>query len=329
MLKHLADSKKNMENISAKNIENAKVHLVLGSGGARGIAHIGVIQELQRLNCEIVSVTGSSMGAVVGGVYCTGKLDVFTDWLLSIKKKDVFSLLDFTLSTSGFIKGKKILHTLEELIGKYNIEELEIPFTAVATDLSHKKEVRYKTGNLYHAIRASIGIPTLFTPLIDRDRLLIDGGILNPLPISNVKKNCENEIVVAVNLCAKAQSSVFRLKKHEKIIRSDYFATHKNKIEHFIAEWLKKQQSEPELETPNIINILTQTIDLMQDRVTIQTINTHKPDVLVNIRRDFAHTMDFHASEKLINEGVRAFNSALSNREKTLSDLDDESIYVV
>ena len=314
-----------MENTSTKNIENAKIHLVLGSGGARGIAHIGVINELQRLNCEIISVTGCSMGAVVGGVYCTGKLDVFTDWLLSIKKKDVFALLDFTLSTSGFIKGKKILHIIEELIGKHNIEELDIPFTAVATDLSHKKEVHYKTGNLYQAIRASIGIPSLFTPMIDHDRLLIDGGILNPLPLSNVKKNTENEIVVAVNLCAKPQTSAFHLKKHEPFINTEYFGAYKDKIEH----WLKKEHDEPELEAPNFISILTETIDLMQDRVTLQTINTYKPDVLVNIRRDFAHTMDFHASAKLIKEGVRAFNSALADKEKTMCGLDDELMYVI
>ena len=314
-----------MKNPAAKNIKNAKVHLVLGSGGARGIAHIGVIQELERLNCEILSVTGCSMGAVVGGVYCTGKLDVFTDWLLSLRKKDVIGLMDFTLSTAGFIKGKKILHIIEELIGKYNIEELDIPFTAVATDLSHKQEVRYKTGNLYQAIRASFGIPTLFTPMIDRDRLLIDGGILNPLPISNVKKNCPDEIVVAVNLCAKSQTSVFQLKKHKPFIKAEYFGAYKDKVEN----WLKKEKEEPELEQPNILDILTQTIDLMQDRVTMHTINVHKPDVLINIRRDFAHTMDFHASEKLISEGIRAFHCALNNQEKSATGLDDETMYVI
>jgi NTE family protein len=318
-----------MENTSIKNIENAKVHLVLGSGGARGIAHIGVINELKRLNCEIVSVSGCSMGAVVGGIYCTGKLDVFTDWLLSIKKKDVFSLMDFTLSTSGLIKGEKILHIIEDLIGTYNIEELAIPFTAVATDLSNKKEVHYQTGNLYEAIRASVGIPTLFTPMIDHDKLLIDGGILNPLPISTVKKNSENEITVAVNLSAKPKTSVFHLKKHKPFINTDYFGTYKDKIESLFADWLKKEHNEPELAMPNIISILTQTIDLMQDQVTNQTINIHKPDVLVNIRRDFARTMDFHDAGKLIKEGARAFNSALNEEEKTMPNSTDEQVYVV
>jgi len=297
-----------------KNIENAKVHLVLGSGGARGIAHIGVIQELERLNCEIVSVAGCSMGAVIGGIYCTGKLAIFTDWVSSLKKKDVIGLMDFTLSTSGFIKGEKILEQIEAMIGTYNIEDLSIPFTAVATDLNNKKEVHYTSGNLYHAIRASFGIPTLFTPLIIHDQLLIDGGILNPLPISSVKKNDPNEIIVAVNLCAKTQNKVFQYKKQMSILHLEYFETHKNKLEHFVAEWLRRHEKEPELESPNIIEILQQTIDLMQDRVTDHIIHTYKPDVLVNIRRDFAHTMDFHIANKLIKEGIRAFNSALTGK---------------
>ena len=299
--------------MQTKNIENAKVHLVLGCGGARGITHIGVINELKRFNCEIVSVSGCSMGAVVGGIYCTGKLEQFTEWLLTITKKDIFSLMDFTLSTSGLIKGKKILNVIEDLIGKYNIEELDVPFTAVATDLSHREEVQYKTGNLYHAIRASIGIPTLFTPLIDRDKMLIDGGVLNPLPLSIVKKNTDDEIVVAVNLFAEHKTNPFRMKKNEPLINTNYFGSYKDTMEKLFSDWLNRKESEPQLEVPNVISILTQTIALMQEHVTSETINAYKPDVLVNISRDFAGTMDFHLGDELIKEGVRAFQYALND----------------
>lgn len=305
--------------MQVKSIENTKVHLVLGCGGARGIAHIGVINELKRLNCDIVSVSGCSMGAVVGGIYCTGKLDIFTDWLLTIRKKDVFSLMDFTISTSGLIKGKKVLHVIEDLIGKYNIEELEIPFTAITTDLSNREEVHYKTGNLYKAIRASIGIPSLFTPLIDHDKLLIDGGILNPLPLSAIKKNSDDEIIVAVNLFAKQKNNPFHMKKNKPLINTDYFGSHKETMEKLFSDWLKHKENEPKLETPNVINVLMQTVELMQEQVTDGTINTYKPDVLVNISRDFTHIMDFHLADKLIKEGVRAFNYALENVENILS----------
>jgi len=292
------------------NIENAKVHLVLGSGGARGIAHIGVINELEKRNCKIVSVSGCSMGAVVGGIYCTGKLPLFAEWLLSITKRDVFSLMDFTFSTAGLIKGKKILHVIEEFIGTHNIEDLKIPFTAIATDLYKREEVHYTKGNLYKAIRASIGIPSLFTPMIEHDKLLIDGGILNPLPISAIKKKDEDEIIVAVNLCDKRKKSPFPMKKNEPFMNKDYFGIH---IQNLFSDWLKKEDAEPELEEPNVISILTHTIDLMQDKVTEQTIKHYKPEILVNIRRDFAKTMDFHLAGELMEEGVSAFHKAIKN----------------
>jgi len=290
-------------------IKNLKVHLVLGSGGARGIAHIGVINELEKLNCKIISVSGCSMGAVVGGIYCTGKLPLFAEWLLSITKRDVFSLMDFTLSTAGLIKGKKVLHVIEEFIGTHNIEELKIPFTAIATDLHKREEVHYTNGNLYKAIRASIGMPSLFTPLIEHDKLLVDGGILNPLPISAVRKKEENEIVVAVNLCDKREKSPFPMKKNESFINMDYFGAH---LQNLFSEWFKKEDAKPELEEPNMISILTHTIDLMQDKITEQTIKQYKPDILVNIRRDFAKTMDFHLAGELIEEGVAAFHKAIN-----------------
>ena len=292
-------------------IENAKVHLVLGSGGARGIAHIGVIKELEKHNCEILSVSGCSMGAVIGGIYCTGKLPIFEEWLRSINKRDVFSLMDFTLSTSGIIKGQKILNVIEDLIGNYNIEELNIPFTAVATDLNNRKEVHYTSGNLYKAIRASISIPTLFKPMIDSDKLLIDGGILNPLPISTVKNKKSHEIIVAVNLCDERLKSTFPLKKNEPFLNLDYFGPFKDKIEDWFSDWLK-EENDVQVDSPNMINILTQTIDLMQDVITSQTIKHYKPEVLVKIKRDFCRTMDFYLADKLIKEGERAFNEAIN-----------------
>ena len=296
-----------------QNIEKAKVHLVLGCGGARGIAHIGVINELKRFNCEIVSVSGCSMGAVVGGIYCTGQLERFTEWLLKLTKKDVFSLMDFTLSTSGLLKGNKILQFIEDLIGKYNIEDLDIPFKAVATDLANRKEEHYTTGNLYHAIRASIGIPALFTPLVEDDKVLIDGGILNPLPLSTVKKNSDDEITIAVNLFAERKVNPFKLKKNEPVINKKFFGSHKETIKKLFSNLLKYEESDPQLEIPNVIDLSKLSIALMQEKITNQTINTYQPDILVNISRDFAGIMDFHLADKLMKEGVSAFKHALKN----------------
>ncbi len=294
-------------------IRKAKVHLVLGSGGARGLAHIGVIHELEKLECEIISVSGCSMGAVIGGIYCTGKLPKFTDWMLKMGKLDVFSLMDFTLSASGLIKGRKVLGVIEELIGKYNIEDLDIPFTAVATDLQNQSEVHYTKGNLYNAIRASISIPSLLTPLIENDRLLIDGGVLNPLPISVVPKKNEknNAIIVAVNLCHTRNTKPFPVKKNEELANKEYFG-HKNKSNGLFSDWLRKEGNHSQIELPNIISILTNTIDLMQDKVIDHILEQNKPDILVNIRRDFAKILDFHLADKLIEEGGRAFHEAIT-----------------
>jgi len=141
-----------------------KVHLVLGSGGARGIAHIAVIEELQKAGYEIIEVIGCSMGAVVGGIYAAGHLPEYKKWLLGLSKKDVFDLLDFTFAKQGFVKGEKLFAKHVEVTGEEKIEDFPIPFTAVATDMRQHKEVHFNKGDLYKALRASVSIPGFFVP---------------------------------------------------------------------------------------------------------------------------------------------------------------------
>lgn len=176
-----------------------KVKLVLGSGGARGIAHIGVIEVLEENGYEITSVAGCSMGAVVGGIYAAGFQHVYKDWLLELTKPLLFQMLDFTLSTQGFLKGERIFSVLQEFTGPQLIEQFKIPFTAVAADMAQDKEVHYRSGDLYKALRASIAIPGIFTPVVENGQFLVDGGVLNPLPLDLVTKK-EDEWIVAVNL---------------------------------------------------------------------------------------------------------------------------------
>ena len=157
---------------------------MLGSGGARGYAHIGVIEELEANGFAIRSIAGSSMGALIGGIYAAGKLRVFTEWVRPLQRLDVLRLLDWTISGGGFIKGDRIIGVLKDLIGETNIEDLPIPYTAVAVDLDVQREVWFSRGPLFDAIRASIAIPTIFRPYHYEGRLLVDGGLLNPLPVS-------------------------------------------------------------------------------------------------------------------------------------------------
>ncbi len=183
--------------------EKRTVSLALGSGGARGLAHIGVIQVLKEEGFEIGNIAGTSMGACVGGIYCANKLETFTDWVVKLNKRETLRLMDFTMSTQGVLKGQKVLDHLKGLLGEIRIEDFDIPYTAVATDVKTKQEVWMRTGDLYTVIRASSSIPTLMMPSRLGDRILIDGGVLNPLPIEPLVPKT-TDLLVAVNINANA-----------------------------------------------------------------------------------------------------------------------------
>ncbi|MDP2747692.1 patatin-like phospholipase family protein [Pseudomonas sp.] len=175
-----------------------RIALVLGSGGARGYAHIGVIEELEARGYEIACIAGCSMGAVVGGIYAAGKLNEYREWTQSLDYLDVLRLLDVSFRL-GAIRGEKVFGKIREIVGEINIEELPIPFTAVATDLTNQQEIWFQEGCLHQAMRASAAIPSLFTPVVQGKRMLVDGGLLNPLPIVPVvSAHCD--LIVAVNL---------------------------------------------------------------------------------------------------------------------------------
>ncbi|WP_137817208.1 patatin-like phospholipase family protein [Pseudomonas sp. 2FG] len=175
-----------------------RVALVLGSGGARGYAHIGAIEELERRGYDIACIAGCSMGAVVGGIYATGKLKEYREWIESLDYLDVLRLLDVSFRL-GAIRGEKVFGKIREIVGEINIEDLRIPYTAVATDLTNQQEIWFQEGCLHQAMRASAAIPSLFTPVIQGKRMLVDGSLLNPLPIIPVvSSHCD--LIIAVNL---------------------------------------------------------------------------------------------------------------------------------
>ncbi|WP_110972069.1 patatin-like phospholipase family protein [Pseudomonas huaxiensis] len=175
-----------------------RVALVLGSGGARGYAHIGVIEEIERRGYEISCIAGCSMGAVVGGIYAAGKLDEYRNWIESLDYLDVLRLVDVSFRL-GAIRGDKVFGQIRKIVGEINIEQLRIPYTAVATDLTNQQEIWFQEGCLHQAMRASAAIPSLFTPVVQGNRTLVDGGILNPLPIIPVVSS-HSDLIIAVNL---------------------------------------------------------------------------------------------------------------------------------
>ncbi|HCV39253.1 MAG TPA: alpha/beta hydrolase [Pseudomonas sp.] len=180
-----------------------RVALVLGSGGARGYAHIGVIEEIEKRGYDIACIAGCSMGAVIGGIYAAGKLEEYRNWIESLDYLDVLRLVDVSFRL-GAIRGDKVFGQIRKIVGDMNIEQLRIPYTAVAADLTNQQEIWFQEGCLHQAMRASAAIPSLFTPVMQGNRMLVDGGILNPLPIVPVvSSHCD--LIIAVNLNATNQ----------------------------------------------------------------------------------------------------------------------------
>lgn len=176
-----------------------RISLALGGGGARGYAHIGVIQVLEERGYEIVGVSGTSIGALVGGIHAAGQMETFTDWVTSLTTRDMLRLLDPSLRTPGALKGHRLMARVNELLEDVRIEDLPIPYTAVATDLLARKEVWFQEGPLPMAIRASIALPTLFAPVMLNGRLLADGVMTDPVPIAPLS-GLDVDLVVAVDL---------------------------------------------------------------------------------------------------------------------------------
>jgi len=286
-----------------------KVRLVLGSGGARGMAHIGVIEELENAGFQIVEVVGCSMGAVVGGIYCAGYLADYKHWLIKLTKMDVFRLLDFTLSSQGFVKGERVFRAIEEFIGDHQIEDFKIPFTAVSADITNKKEVHYRTGSLFKALRSSIAIPTVFTPIREGNSQLVDGGVLNPLPMNLVSKEA-GDWVVAVNINANIpyQPTNPMADKEPSAYLKMFTA-----IQSSFPKFDTKTES---LANLSLFDILNKSYDLTQDRLTELMIDIYKPDLVINISRDACGVFEFYRANEIIEEGRNAFHRAYDSSIK-------------
>ncbi|MEE4259927.1 MAG: patatin-like phospholipase family protein [Bacteroidales bacterium] len=285
-----------------------KVALVLGSGGARGSAHIGVIRELLSQGFEISSISGSSMGALIGGVYASGKLDEYEEWLCNLDRMDVFSLVDFTLSTNGIIKADKVLKEIKKFIPNQKIEDLPIPFTAVATDIRNKKEKVFSSGNLWEAIRASISIPFVLTPTKIDDLHFVDGGVLNPVPVNQVKR-VQGDILVAVNV--NAQIPMYTIGKIDK---------NPGKIDQLTNGRLKSFREKlaqliPANKNDSIgyFQLMTDTTSLMLSQISKLTLELNPPDLLIDISRYACGTFDFHKAKEVVEIGKVVTSECIKN----------------
>jgi NTE family protein len=291
-----------------------EVSLVLSSGGARGCAHIGIIEVLEEEGFTIKSIAGSSMGAVVGGIHAAGKLPEYKEWIMHLDRMEVFKLLDFTFSTQGFIRGDRVFNEMKKFIADCKIENLHIPFAAVAVDVVNRKEVVFTRGSLYTALRASASIPSVLKPSLIDGVELVDGGVLNPIPIAHVPQRADLLVVADVNASIPYQMPEgFGPKAKKKGADNGYLhqlEQWKGKIMEMMPDkfWAEKEKPSKRLSYFDMVNL---SVNLMQDRISDFIIERHQPDILVNFSRDACATFEFYRAAELIAAGRQQAKKAI------------------
>ncbi len=289
------------------------ISLVLSGGGARGIAHIGVIEELEKQGFEIKSISGTSMGALVGAVYSIGKMEEFKNWIYTMDKLEIFKFIDFTFSSQGLVKGDRVFEKMKEFIPDTNIEDLKIHYTATATDITNKKEVVFTKGSIYEAVRASIAIPTVFTPVKIENSLLVDGGVINPVPINHVKRT-KGDILIVVHVNADVPVYMPSISIDEENKRQSKYRT---KIEKFQNE-LNKINSKTKNEKLGYFKLINKTVGLLTYQISKMMIERYPPDILINVSRESCGIFDFYKAEELVEIGRHEAIESLKEYNKNL-----------
>ena len=288
-----------------------RIGLALGSGAARGWAHIGVIRELQRNNIVPDIVCGTSIGALVGAAMASGELSALEDWVRSLKWQKVISYFDFTMN-GGLIKGEKLFEFFREKVHDRAIEDLDTPFGAIATDLASGREIWLREGSMFEAVRASISLPALFTPVERDDVLLVDGGLVNPIPVSMCRA-LGADVVIAVDLNADLLSAT-RRDRDGVISRADSASPESSSLSEpvsFLDRIQNKLASALALEstdhdTPSMTDVVTASINIMQVRITRSRLAGEPADCLVTPLLAHFALLDFHRANEAIETGAAA-----------------------
>ncbi|MFT6407248.1 MAG: NTE family protein [Arenicella sp.] len=284
-----------------------KISLVLGSGGARGLAHIGVIRWLEEHDYQIKSISGCSAGALIGGVYAAGKLDEFEHWVRAITKLNMVMLLDISWSRGGMVKGDKFINTLVDLVGDELIENLPIAYTAVAADIKNEKEVWINSGSLFEAIRASISLPLFFTPYPRNGTKLIDGGVLNPVPIAPTFGD-DTDMTIAVNLGGKVE------RHPTPKILLETAAQEPTAFGQKISRYIKRMQqskSSPSDMDWGMYDVVSQAFESMQSTIAKQKLAAYPPDHIIEIPKNACRTLEVYRADEMIALGYQRAQQCL------------------
>jgi NTE family protein len=288
------------------------ISLALGSGGARGLAHIGVIHWLEEHpDLHIRSIAGSSMGALIGGIYAAGKLDIYEEWVTALSKRDVFRLLDFAYSWSGIFSGERLMQKLRDMLGEVDIENLPVSFTAVATDIENRREVWLSQGPLFEAIRASIAIPTVFTPVRRDDRVLVDGGVVNPVPVAPTLRD-DADISIAVSLSGRDEDGLNT--RVPDIKAPDASQTAYQKAINDFIEGIQNKLGMTERESSvDMLDVVSSSIETMQNSIARFRLAAYNPEYLIEIPANACGLFDFHRARELIDLGYERAERALGD----------------
>jgi NTE family protein len=307
-----------------------RIALALGSGGARGYAHIGAIQVLEERGMEIAGIAGSSMGALVGGLHATGTLAEYAEWSVGLTKADLLRLLDVSLSAAGAIKAQKIFARVQDLVGDVQIEDLPIPYTAVATDLLARKEVWFQRGPLDNAIRASIAIPSVITPVVLNGRLLADGGLMNPVPIAPTA-SIGADLTLAITLNGESRALRGGAPAAESA-EARPVEEWGDRFRRGLRSLTNRFGGSPEVDIDEPhdadlaafgelpaglgkLDVMNLSIESMQDVLTRYRLAGNPPDVLVSVPKDSCRSLDFHRAADMIELGRELTTKALDAAE--------------
>ena len=291
---------------SMSDISGKTVSLVLGSGGARGLAHVGIIRYLEEQDCDIRSIAGCSIGAVIGGIYAAGKLDEYEQWATAIDRFDIVSLMDFTWDGPGLMKGEKIIETLRGLVGDVNFEDLPIRLTVTAADIISGREVWIQSGNVFDGIRASMSLPLILTPVPYNDGLLIDGGVLNPVPIAPTFSDT-TDLTIAVDLSGKSRRQAAPKRNVPVPAADDSEPEFHERIRAFIDKIQGGKKPSRKMNTDwSSYDIAYQAFDAMQGAIARQKLAAYPPDKTITIPRDACRTMEFDRAQEMIDLGYQS-----------------------
>lgn len=315
-----------------RHMARRKIGLVFGSGSARGWAHIGVIRELATMGIKPDLVAGSSIGAVVGGAYASGHLDEFEEWIFTLKRVDILKLLDFHMTGGGFIQGKALMIAIEKRLGNLNLEDLNVPFACVATSLLNGKEHWLRDGSLLDAVRASIALPGIFAPVALHQDLMLDGGLVNPVPIS-LARAMGADYIIAVNLNSDLVGRHFSLDQSDV---APYNQENQKQLDYVeknnpgIATWGAKLKADFDIRLasfisslrkknilkPGLFDVIAGSINIMQERITNSRMAEDPPDVLITPKLSHIGLMEFDRAQEAIREGQEATRRVADHLEK-------------